>query len=133
MNKSDVFVGNVIKVNNAKEYNEYGNSSNNETDYVELHRSLVVLIKTRNNRYVCIRDITSLVKEILFDLGIPLDTMDTKATYDGELIVDEESLVPYYSKKDLEKNKHVLARKLRDEVLLDPRLPWGIEYKMYEE
>lgn len=133
MNKSDVFVGNIIRVNNAEDYNKYGDSCNNETDYAELYRSLVVLIKTRSDKYVCIKDVNSLIKEILFDLNIPFDTMTTRATYDGELIVDEESLVPYYSKEDLRKNKHVLARKLRNEVLLDPRLPWGIEYKISEE
>ncbi len=128
MKQSDVFVGSILKVNNAEEYNKYGNTSNNETNYVELYQALAVLVKTRGEKYVWIMDVDSLIKDILFDLGIPLNTMNTIATMDGELIVDEESLVPYYSERELRKNKHVLARNLILETLLDPRLPGGIEY-----
>lgn len=128
MRQSDVFVGNILKVNNVDEYNKYGNSSNNETNYVELYRTLAVLVKTRAQKYVWIMDVDSLVKDILFDLGIPLNAMNTVATYDGELIVDEGSLIPYYRGIELRKNKHVLARMLILETLIDPRLPGGIEY-----
>lgn len=128
MKQSDVYVGSILKVNNAEEYNKYGNSSNNITNYVELYQALAVLVKTRGEKYVWIMDVDSLIKDILFDLGIPLDAMSTVATIDGELIVDEKSLVPYYSEKDLRKNRHVLARNLMIENLLDPRLPGGLEY-----
>lgn len=128
MKQSDVFVGSILKVNNAEEYNKYGNSSNNITNYVELYQALAVLVKTRGEKYVWIMDVDSLIKDILFDLGIPLDAMSTVATIDGELIVDEKSLVPYYFEKDLRKNRHVLARNLMIENLLDPRLPGGLEY-----
>lgn len=127
MNRSDVFVGNILKVNDVLEYNGDGILNNNLTNYVELYRALAVLVRVRSNKYVWIMDTDSLVKEILFDLGIPVNCMRTVPTHDGELIVDEESLVPYYQKNQLADNKHVFARSLKLETLIDPRLPGGIE------
>lgn len=129
MHRSDVFVGSILKINNAEDYNQYGNTSNNLTDYVELYRALAVLVKTRNEKYVWIRNVNSFIKELLLDLNIPLDTMGSVATYDGELIVDEASLIHYYGPRDLEDNKRVYAKSLRMELLLDPRLPDGITYQ----
>lgn len=129
MHRSDVFVGSILKINNAEDYNQYGNTSNNLTDYVELYRALAVLVKTRNEKYVWIRNVNSFIKELLLDLNIPLDAMGSVATYDGELVVDESSLVHYYGPRELEDNKRVYARSLRMELLLDPRLPDGITYQ----
>lgn len=126
MQRSDVFVGDILRIINVKGYNSYDNYCNNENPYVELYRTMAVLVKKRN-KYVYIMSVDSLLKEILFDLGIPLHKMSTKAINDGDLIVDEESLVPYYGQEELEKNKHVFSRSLRMKTILDPRLPGGIE------
>lgn len=111
MKKSDVYVGNILKVNNVNEYYGDGNLSNNETSYVELYRALAVLIKTRGNKYVWIMDVDSLIKEIMFDIGLPMNGMSSVATYDGELIVDE-NLLFLIMKKVIQKKINVFMQEV---------------------
>ncbi len=128
MRYSDVFIGNIIKVNNAEGFNEVGKYANNFCNYWEPYKENVVLVKMKDDRYIWIMDMDSFARVSLTNLGIINKFMATSPTFDGELIVDEESLVPYYCQDDKKYNKKCKIKSLRLETLLDPRIPGGIEY-----
>lgn len=128
MRNSDVFIGNIIKVNNATVFNEVGIIANNLSNYWELYKENVILVKTKDDRYIWIMDMNNFVNASLSNLGIINKSMATTPTFDGELIVDEESLVPYYNQEDKNYHKRCNIKSLRLKNLLDSRLPGGIEY-----
>ena len=119
MRKSDVFIGPVYEIDNDNlETKDMSSNIKTLCEYA-------VLIKRGNGKYVWIKDINTLADIILFHLGFPV-TIDPYLIGDKNF-TDEECLIPYYDTK--KNNKNISVKRLKFDVLLDPRFPGGIEYE----
>ncbi len=137
MKRRDIYIGKVKKCKCLSGYLEYGDSryvldfriNKTEFGYIENNAYVVdeyaVLIKVSDKRYIWLKTIEDIFEEMLINFGIELHSLRVEPLMDGELFVDEYSLVSYYE-NDLEKNINV--RRLRLDTLGDARIPGGIEY-----
>jgi len=140
MNYEDIYIGTIKKVRNYHTYKTYG-----EWEFVpefqtaticigssiptfDILSKQAILIKMDEHKYVWLDDIRSFVDEIIINFGLLNNKiMHTLPTEDKPIYVDEASLVPYYPEMQ-RKNQKLKVKKLKKDVLLDPRIPQGIEH-----
>lgn len=132
----DVYVGTIKKCDDFYNYEKYGEKKEyyelivgsirfgEVRQYVTKVDEQAILIKVNDDQYVWIKSLTNFVDEVLVDLGIAINTIKTFPTEDDELFVDRSTLVPYFENFRDQKLK---VKKLKREVLLDPRIKCGIE------
>ena len=119
MKKSDIFVGPIYK-------DDIENKDTNDLSNKRTICAYAVLIKVSNGRYVWLKDLDSLVDIILFYMGYQVKTIDVHSTTKDTSYTEEDQLIPYY--EDYEQNQNISVKKLKLDVLLDPRFPGGIEH-----
>lgn len=137
MKREDIYIGKVKKCRNVYNYTRYGDSRYvpdfriNKTEFGTIENyayevdSCAVLIKATANQFIWLKSVTSFLDEAKVNLGFSVNTLATLPTQDGELFVDSDSLVQYYS-DNLDKN--ISVKSLRRDTLMDVRIPGGIEY-----
>lgn len=82
----------------------------------------MVLLKCKDNLYVALDSINTLMD--IYKINHNKSTLMTFSTIENEHhYVDKNSLTPYYKKQ-----KQKTLKKIKFDVLLDPRNPKGINY-----
>ena len=134
MNTNQIFVGTIKKCNNVYLYERYGEERyagdfvicNTEYGHIENYTDMItdqaILIKMNETEYVWLKQIQTIKDQILTNLGHPSKVINTFPSHNGDLFVDEQSLIPYF-----ENEKNISVGKLKKKVLIDPRIKSGIE------
>lgn len=82
----------------------------------------MVLLKCKNDVYVALDDVDTLMD--VYKIDHNQSTLMTFSTDENEhYYVDKDSIAPYY-----EKQKQKTLKRIKFDVLLDPRNPRGIEH-----
>ena len=148
MRKEQFFIGNVnictkYEIKDLIKNVRGGSISGLASRIIEskTYRKNIPLLKLNDGNYVCVDSIDSLKKYIeLYDYIISKNSynhdiiLSSCPLQEREIFVDEKSLVPYYDKKDCKQKTSI--RKVQNDLLLDPRIPRGIDleedgYKSY--
>lgn len=136
MKRRDILVGTIKKCKDIHNYKKFGETRRmpefatksikfwTTFDYVDTITEQAILIKVSDTKYIWLKALTSIADEILVNLGLPIKVLNTEPSEDGELYIDDKNLIPYYE-NDIDKNIHI--RKLKRDVLVDPRIKGGIE------
>lgn len=134
MNRCDIYVGVVKKCLDVKNYKKYGENYfikefktksmtiGQELPTVSVYNDEAILIKTSNG-YVDIYNVDGLFAEKRIEKNKCI--MPIEPSYDGQLFVDESSLLPYYLDKT---NKKIHVKKIKKDLYLDSRIKGGIEH-----
>lgn len=130
MIKENIYIGTIMEGNkeivNGKKGDCLEDNYYTVHEWVEVKKEMAVLYKCYENKYLQITPATKVVDVKLAELDMTNKTICTTPII-GEFI-DENTLVPYYTKKELEESKNVRTKKLKEKILLDPRLPIGIQH-----
>lgn len=115
MQKNKVYIGNI-------------NIIENETN--KLYQSLSPLVSLGNGHYVNLDWVVSLKDYLkLYRALITGDYSDdiilSEKIPNNGVYVDQESLIPYYDK---DCDKQISISKVKNDLMMDPRLPRGIDY-----
>lgn len=134
--KENVFIGTVNVCSNIDRYikdGEYSDIYDFHTCHTKFGAKVSniskkyehqVLIKLDEDNYIWFKLIETKVDEILLNMGLYSEVLKTSPSDDQMLFVDSESLKPYYENCN---DKGISIRKLRKELIMDARLPGGIE------
>lgn len=135
--KEDIFIGTIKLCKNFNKYKVYGDISPDciigtlttrievgGTPNVDIICSDAVLIKVDEDKYVWFKTNDSIAEEILFNLGLYGKVLTICPSYDEMLYVEKGTLKSYYENPNDEK---ISSRKLKKELLKDPRLPGRIQ------
>ena len=130
MIKENIYIGTIMngkkEILNDNKENGLGDKYYTVHEWVESKNEKAVLYKCYENKYLQITPTTTVFDVKLAELDMSDKTISTTPTI-GEFI-DENTLVPYYTKKELEKSPKIHTKKLKDKILLDPRLSIGINH-----
>lgn len=99
----------------------YKNKESDYLAYIEELESYAIMLKNKKGCYADIRDIHSYASYLAFLLGLNKEAKK-------EIPLDSEhfdTFIPFYQEGE---SKNVSYRRLKLDVLLDPRFPGGIEY-----
>lgn len=108
-----------------------GNINIVENGMIKLYQCANPLLSLGNGSYVNLEWISSLKDYLEFYKGMLTGNYNRKLIISGEIpkngiYIDEESLIPYYNEN---LKKRVSINKVNQDVILDPRLPRGIDYQ----
>ncbi|MCH5167275.1 MAG: hypothetical protein J1F35_05215 [Erysipelotrichales bacterium] len=102
---------------------------NDETKNISTDRITVcdqaVLVKNHGGAYVWLNEINTLEDMFLFYMCLS-NIIETEPQNNEEFYTDESKAVPYFDINEHEQK--IGVKKLKREILLDPRLPGGVEY-----
>lgn len=142
MKKENIFVGEIRKCIDYESYLKHGENYyiadfelKSKTSKIEFGTSIstykiikenAILIKINDDRYIWLDTVLNPIDALFVDLGFNFDSLDTKPTEKNMVYVSSSSLKSYYDKE--EQNQKIRVKKLKHDVLLDPRLPLGIEH-----
>ena len=108
MYSQNIFIGTIKKCKNVYWYEKYGEEHiigdfqighcevGTIHKYVDTINDHAVLIKVDESKYIWVDLLTNKIEELLVNIGIPINAISTVPLYDGELFVDEKTLVPVF-------------------------------------
>ena len=116
MLKNNIYIGNINIVENGT---------------IKLYQNTSPLLSLGNGKYVNLEWIASLKDYLEFYKGMITGNYNKKLTISSKIpekgiYIDEDSLIPYYNKND---KKRVSIIKVNHDIMLDPRIPRGIDYQ----
>lgn len=123
--KGDIFIGTVKRCTDYSSYEQYGETRmaweyqigpmefGSIFRYYEVVDQNAVLIKV-GERYIWTNQISSIVDELLVDLGLPISAIYTKPSMKNTLYVDESTLKHYYEQEN--QNDHVKVKQLKRDI-----------------
>ena len=116
MLKNSIYIGNINIVENGT---------------IKLYQNTSPLLLLRNGNYVNLEWITSLKDYLKLYKGMITGNYDKKLVISSKIpqngiYIDENSLIPYYNERN---KKRVSVSKVNQDIMLDPRIPRGIDYQ----
>ena len=116
MLKSNIYIGNINIVENGT---------------VKLYQNTSPLLSLENGNYVNLEWIISLKDYLEFYKGMITGDYNRKLIIGGKIpqngiYIDEDSLVSYYNEID---KKRISINRVNRDIMLDPRIPRGIDYQ----
>jgi len=108
MQRKNIFIGTIKRCNDLYFYRKYGDEHyfgdfrmghceiGSTHKYVDTINEKAILIKVDKSNYIWVDLITNKIEEVLVNLGISVNTINTIPSYDGDLFVDEKTLEPAF-------------------------------------
>jgi len=91
---------------------------------IEEVNNQAILIKTENNLYYQFKLTNTFIDKTRIIFNNENYALTSKPKHDDDIFVDENSLIPYYE----EQPKSLSLRKLKRDILIDPRIKTGINH-----
>lgn len=115
MLKDNIYIGNINIVENG---------------VIRLYQNTSPLLSLGNGSYVNLEWVVSLKDYLEFYKGTLTGNYGKKLTISSKIpengiYIDEDSLIPYYDEND---KKMVSINKVNQDIMIDPRIPRGIDY-----
>lgn len=116
MRKNNIYIGNINIVENGT---------------IKLYQNTSPLLSLGNGNYVNLEWIVSKKDYLEFYKSMITGDYNKKLTISSKIpekgiYIDEDSLIPYYNEND---KKSVSINKVNHDIMLDPRIPRGIDYQ----
>ncbi len=116
MIKNNIYIGNINIVENGT---------------IKLYQNTSPLLSLGNENYVNLEWIVSKKDYLEFYKSMITGDYNKKLTISSKIpengiYIDEDSLIPYYNEND---KKSVSINKVNHDIMLDPRIPRGIDYQ----
>lgn len=140
MRNVEIYVGTIKKCLDLENYNKYGDKSEKigweertkttvttsyiTTNYTKTINDQAILIKTNLDYFYQFKLSNKFKENLKIVFQDPLSAIPTKPDDDSSIFVDENTLIPYYQ----EQPKTLTLRRLKRDLLQDPRIKTGIEH-----
>ena len=140
MRNVEIYVGTIKKCLDLENYNKYGDKSEKigweertkttvttsciTTNYTKTINDQAILIKTNLDYFYQFKLTNTFKENLKIVFQDPLSAIPTKPDDDSSIFVDENTLIPYYQ----EQPKTLTLRRLKRDLLQDPRIKTGIEH-----